>query len=74
MTASERPPPPRERRVPLLFLISGAGGGHRSAALAVADALGLGCPGRFAAVLCDPLSGHGSCTAAVRPVTGSLAR
>jgi 1,2-diacylglycerol 3-beta-galactosyltransferase len=48
------------RPTPLLFLISDTGGGHRSAAEAVADALALAWPGRFRPVLLDPLSGPGS--------------
>ena len=47
-------------RLPLLFLIADTGGGHRSAARAVAQALERGYPGRFAPVLCDPLGGPGS--------------
>lgn len=47
-------------RVPLLFLAPATGGGHRSAALAVSDALERDYPGRFAPVLCDPLTGPGS--------------
>jgi 1,2-diacylglycerol 3-beta-galactosyltransferase len=47
-------------RLPLLFLIADTGGGHRSAARAVAQALERGHPGRFAPVLCDPLGGPGS--------------
>jgi len=43
--------------VPLLFLIADTGGGHRSAARAVSQALELAYPGRFAPVLCDPLGG-----------------
>src|SRR5260370_32914793 len=46
--------------VPLLFLISDAGGGHRNAARAVGQALERMYPGRFAPVLCDPLGGPGS--------------
>lgn len=46
--------PPR----PLLFLISDTGGGHRSAAVAVAQALDRLHPGRFAPVICDPLRGQ----------------
>jgi len=49
-----------EPRLPLLFLIADTGGGHRSAARAVAQALERGYPGRFAPVLCDPLAGPGS--------------
>lgn len=48
------------RPVPLLFLLADTGGGHRSAALGVAQALDRAYPGRFAPVLCDPLSGPGS--------------
>jgi 1,2-diacylglycerol 3-beta-galactosyltransferase len=48
------------RPIPLLFLISDTGGGHRSAAQAVAEALELAWPGRFEPVLLDPLSGPGS--------------
>jgi 1,2-diacylglycerol 3-beta-galactosyltransferase len=52
----------RERRiaVPVLFLLSDTGGGHRSAARAVVEALEQAYPGRFDPVLCDPLSGPGS--------------
>jgi 1,2-diacylglycerol 3-beta-galactosyltransferase len=50
------PPTP----VPLLFLIADTGGGHRSAARAVGQALEAAYPGRFAPVLCDPLGGPGS--------------
>jgi 1,2-diacylglycerol 3-beta-galactosyltransferase len=48
------------RPTPLLFLVADTGGGHRSAAQAVADALGRACPGRFEPVLLDPLGGPGS--------------
>ncbi len=47
-------------RVPLLFLLADTGGGHRSAARAVAEALDELYPGRFWPVLCDPLAGPGS--------------
>jgi 1,2-diacylglycerol 3-beta-galactosyltransferase len=47
-------------RVPLLFLLSDTGGGHRNAARAVGQALERLYPGRFAPVLCDPLRGPGS--------------
>jgi 1,2-diacylglycerol 3-beta-galactosyltransferase len=47
-------------RVPLLFLLADTGGGHRSAARAVAEALEEAYPGRFDPVLCDPLAGRGS--------------
>src|SRR5260370_338837 len=45
--------------MPLLFLISDTGGGHRNAARAVGQALGPIYPGRFAPVLCEPLSRPG---------------
>ncbi len=44
-----------DQRIPLLFLISDTGGGHRSAATAVGQALDRRWPGRFAAVIHDPL-------------------
>lgn len=44
-------------RVPLLFLAPATGGGHRSAASAVAGALEAAYPGRFYPVMCDPLTG-----------------
>jgi 1,2-diacylglycerol 3-beta-galactosyltransferase len=47
-------------RLPVLFLIADTGGGHRSAALAVGQALDRLYPGRFGPVLCDPLGGPGS--------------
>ena len=47
-------------RVPLLFLLADTGGGHRSAARAVGEALEEAHPGRFDPVLCDPLAGPGS--------------
>src|ERR1035438_2524375 len=46
----------RERPLRLLFLIGDTGGGHRSAAKAVAQALDRACPGRFSLFVCDPLS------------------
>lgn len=46
--------------VPVLFLAPATGGGHRSAANAVAEALRLSCPGGFAPVIRDPLAGAGS--------------
>jgi 1,2-diacylglycerol 3-beta-galactosyltransferase len=46
-----------EAPVPLLFLIGDTGGGHRSAAAAVAQALERAWPGRFAPFICDPLQG-----------------
>ncbi|HTP16514.1 MAG TPA: glycosyltransferase [Streptosporangiaceae bacterium] len=55
--------------VPLLFLIADTGGGHRSAALAVSQALELAYPGRFAPVLCDPLGGPDA-FAPLRWITG----
>ncbi|MBE1607414.1 MGDG synthase family glycosyltransferase [Actinopolymorpha pittospori] len=42
---------------PLLFLLADTGGGHRSAARAVAQALDHAFPGRFAPVTCDPFTG-----------------
>jgi 1,2-diacylglycerol 3-beta-galactosyltransferase len=51
MASPEQPP------LPLLFLIGDTGGGHRSAAAAVAQALEHLLPGRFAPVICDPLRG-----------------
>ena len=49
--------PAGEAPVPLLFLISDTGGGHRSAARAVGQALDNACPGCFAPVICNPLRG-----------------
>jgi 1,2-diacylglycerol 3-beta-galactosyltransferase len=46
-----------EQPLPLLFLIGDTGGGHRSAAAAVAQALDRLSPGRFVPVICDPLRG-----------------
>jgi 1,2-diacylglycerol 3-beta-galactosyltransferase len=46
--------------VPLLFLVGDTGGGHRSAAQAVGQALDRAFPGRFATVICDPLRGDGA--------------
>ena len=43
--------------VRLLFLIGDTGGGHRSAANAVAQALDRAWPGRFSLSICDPLRG-----------------
>ncbi len=51
MTSRGEPP------VRLLFLVGDTGGGHRSAAKAVAEALDQACPGRFAPFICDPLRG-----------------
>lgn len=45
---------------PLLFLIAETGGGHRSAARAVGEALERSHPGRFVPILCDPLGGPDS--------------
>jgi 1,2-diacylglycerol 3-beta-galactosyltransferase len=50
-------PTPEQPPLPLLFLIGDTGGGHRSAAAAVAQALERVLPGRFAPVVCDPLRG-----------------
>jgi 1,2-diacylglycerol 3-beta-galactosyltransferase len=46
-----------ERSVRLLFLIGDTGGGHRSAAKAVAQALDRTFPGRFDPLICDPMRG-----------------
>jgi 1,2-diacylglycerol 3-beta-galactosyltransferase len=51
MASPEQPP------LPLLFLIGDTGGGHRSAAAAVAQALDRLLPGRFVPVIWDPLRG-----------------
>jgi 1,2-diacylglycerol 3-beta-galactosyltransferase len=48
---------PEEPPLPLLFLIGDTGGGHRSAAVAVQQALERVLPGRFAPVIWDPLRG-----------------
>ena len=47
----------RPEPVRLLFLVGDTGGGHRSAAKAVAQALDQACPGRFAPYIYDPLRG-----------------
>jgi len=60
---------PAVARRPLLFLIADTGGGHRSAARAVGQALDRMYPGRFAPVLCDPLGGPGAARL-LRWVTG----
>jgi 1,2-diacylglycerol 3-beta-galactosyltransferase len=44
----------------LLFLVGDTGGGHRSAANAVRQALSYAYPGRFATVISDPLLGPGA--------------
>ncbi len=46
--------------VRLLFLIGDTGGGHRSAASAVSQALHRRYPGHFDPVICDPLRGPGT--------------
>jgi 1,2-diacylglycerol 3-beta-galactosyltransferase len=51
MASHDQPP------LPLLFLIGDTGGGHRSAAAAVAQALDRLLPGQFMPVICDPLRG-----------------
>src|ERR1700744_596061 len=51
MSSPEQPP------LPLLFLIGDTGGGHRSAALAVQQALDRVLPGRFAPIVWDPIRG-----------------
>ena len=55
--------------VPLLFLLADTGGGHRSAARAVGEALEAAYPGRFTPVLCDPLAGPGA-SRLLRWITG----
>ena len=45
--------------LPLLFLVGDTGGGHRSAARAVSQALERAWPGRFQPVICDPVAGPG---------------
>jgi 1,2-diacylglycerol 3-beta-galactosyltransferase len=52
--------------VPVLFLVADTGGGHRSAARAVAEALLRDHPGAFAPALLDPLSGPASSPALQR--------
>ena len=54
MTSRNEPP------VRLLFLVGETGGGHRSAAKAVAQALDHEFPGRFDPFICDPLRGPGA--------------
>jgi 1,2-diacylglycerol 3-beta-galactosyltransferase len=49
-----------EEPIRLLFLVSDTGGGHRSAANAVRQALDLAYPGRFDPVISDPLLGPGA--------------
>lgn len=51
MVSPEQPP------LPLLFVIGDTGGGHRSAAIAVQQALDSVLPGQFTPVICDPLRG-----------------
>jgi 1,2-diacylglycerol 3-beta-galactosyltransferase len=53
-------PSPGEAPLPLLFLIGDTGGGHRSAAQAVAQALRRAYPGRFVPVIHDALRGPGA--------------
>jgi len=48
---------PDGQRIPLLLLVSDTGGGHRSAAEAVAQAFERQYAGRFAPAICDPLRG-----------------
>ncbi len=69
MAGPERGAATGARRVPLLFLLADTGGGHRSAARAVSEALEAAYPGRFDPVLCDPLAGRGSARL-LRWVTG----
>ncbi|HLI00231.1 MAG TPA: glycosyltransferase [Acidimicrobiales bacterium] len=54
---SARPPSARPRTaVPVLLLVGDTGGGHRSAAAAVADALRTGYPDAYRPVVVDPLA------------------
>jgi len=53
MVNSGKPPQP------LLFLIGDTGGGHRSAATAVAQAMEVALPGRFVPIIFDPVRGPG---------------
>jgi 1,2-diacylglycerol 3-beta-galactosyltransferase len=69
MTVTEQAVIPAPTRVPLLFLTADTGGGHRNAAEAVARALDVAYPGRFAPAFCDPLGGPGSARL-LRWVTG----
>ena len=74
LTAAQGAARPEEQsrqpaRLPVLFLIADTGGGHRSAARAVGEALDRLYPGRFEPVLCDPLGGPGSARL-LRWVTG----
>ena len=46
--------------LPLLFLIGDTGGGHRSAAKAVGEALHHAYPGQFEPIIYDPLRGDGA--------------
>lgn len=55
--------------VPILFLVADTGGGHRSAARAVTEALADAYPGRIVAIWCDPLGGAAS-SRLLRWVTG----
>jgi 1,2-diacylglycerol 3-beta-galactosyltransferase len=55
-----RPPSATTPRIPLLFLLADTGGGHRSAASAVTEALERAFPSRFAPALLDPLAGPNS--------------
>ncbi len=48
---------PEQLPLPLLFLIGDTGGGHRSAAAAVQQALDRELPGLFEPVICDALRG-----------------
>jgi len=54
---SELPTEPDQPPIPLLFLVSDTGGGHRSAARAVHQALEQAYPGSFAPIIYDPLLG-----------------
>ena len=55
VTPDQAPP-----AAPLLFVIGATGGGHRSAAVAVSEALDRAYPGQFAPVIHDALAGRGT--------------
>lgn len=59
-----------DRPVPLLFLTAATGGGHRAAAVAVAEALTHRYPGQYDPVIFDPLAGPGSLWVSRRIASG----
>jgi 1,2-diacylglycerol 3-beta-galactosyltransferase len=60
LTGTGQPGTAWREAIPMLFLVSDTGGGHRSAANAVRQALDSAHPGCFATVICDPLLGPGA--------------